>query len=316
MKCRVCGNQASISLKAYNTALCDDDFVEFLERRVATTIRKYGLLDGKDRPVVAVSGGKDSLSLWYILTKLGYEADGMYVNLGIGDYSELSFERIKAMADTLGRKVHVFSVAHSFRKGIEGLARAMRRTPCSACGMIKRYAMNRVAVEKGYKVLATGHNLDDEAGALLGNLLYWREEYLWRKNVSLEATEGHLAKKVKPFFLCSEREVAAYAIIRGIDYIYDECPYAKGANSIVYKNLLNGLEEESPGTKIMFVQGYLKKTSERVKGERRYCETCGYPAFGDLCNFCRTIEKYGSGEPFTVDEYGPAVLDRAEEMVT
>ena len=44
-----------------------------------------------------------------------------------------------------------------------------RRKPCSVCGLIKRHAMNRLAYEGGYSVLATGHNLDDEAAALYLN---------------------------------------------------------------------------------------------------------------------------------------------------
>ncbi len=40
--------------------------------------------------LVAVSGGKDSLALWDILLDLGYPADGLYLGLGIGEYSQSS----------------------------------------------------------------------------------------------------------------------------------------------------------------------------------------------------------------------------------
>jgi uncharacterized protein (TIGR00269 family) len=308
MKCRVCGEQASIALKAYNTALCEKDFVAFVEKRVESTIQKYRLIQAGDRPVVAVSGGKDSLSLWHILNKLGYEADGIYVHLGIGDYSSLSLEKIKVVAEKLKRKVYIFALKDLFSKRIDELARSIRRAPCSACGMIKRYVMNRVCVDHGYNVLVTGHNLDDEASALLGNLLYWKEDYLWKKNVALDGTEGHLSKKVKPLFLCSEREIAAYAIISGIDYIYEECPFSKGANSLLYKSVLNRIEEESPATKIMFLKGYLKKARE-AKQERRtdsgYCAACGYPSYSETCSFCRIKERLGTPGPVSFDEYAP-----------
>ena len=45
---------------------------------------------------------------------------------------------------------------------------ATRRPTCSACGLSKRYLMNRAALEHGYPVVATGHNLDDEAATLFG----------------------------------------------------------------------------------------------------------------------------------------------------
>lgn len=314
MKCRVCGQPASIRLKAYNTALCATDFASFLEKRVSDTIRKYRLVNEEDTPVVAVSGGKDSLSLWHIMNGLGYPSDGIYVDLGIEGYSDLSLSKIRKEADILGRKVYVFPVRQFLEKGIEELSHAMRRPACSVCGMIKRYVMNRVCMDKGYNLLATGHNLDDEASALLGNILYWKEEYLWKKGLALEGSEGHLSKKVKPLFLCSEREVAAYALIKGIDYIYDECPYSKGAKTLFYKELLNKVEEASPASKLAFVKGYLKtvkglKAGLQEKREPGYCALCGYPAFTDKCNMCRTLEKHGAGEAISFVEYDPSSLD-------
>ena len=260
MKCRTCGAQASIRLPQYNTALCSTDFVSFIEKRVTETIRKYALIGERDRTLVAVSGGKDSLALWQIANRLGFPADGIHIHLGIGAYSDTSFEKTKAMAERLQRRLYFLSLPEVFQIGVKDLSGIVRRPPCSLCGTIKRYVMNRACTEFGYSVLATGHNLDDEASALLGNLLHWKEEYLWKKGVSLEAEGSHLAKKVKPFFLCSEKETAAYAIMSGIDYVYDECPYSVGAKTLLYKSLLNRVEDESPATKIAFVKGYLKRT--------------------------------------------------------
>jgi uncharacterized protein (TIGR00269 family) len=303
MKCRVCGQAACISLKAYNTALCREDFIAFLEKRVSTTIQKYRLINEEDRPIVAVSGGKDSLSLWYIMNRLGYPADGIYIDLGIEDYSSPSLEKIKRVADALMRKVYIFPFREVFKKGIEELARTIRRPPCSACGMVKRYIMNRVCMDKGYNTLVTGHNLDDEAGALFGNLIYWKDEYLWKKNVVLGGTEGHLSKKVKPLFLCSEREMAAYAILNNIDYIYEECPFSRNAKSLVYKAMLNKLEEASPGTKLQFMKGYLKRVREAEREESGFCSVCGYPSFTDTCNFCRMLERFHLEKELAFHEY-------------
>jgi uncharacterized protein (TIGR00269 family) len=304
MKCRVCGKQANIRLPQYNSALCSNDFILFLEKRVATTIRKYKLIGEEDRTLVAVSGGKDSLSLWHLLNGLGFSADGIYIDLGIDEYSKISFEKTKAVADRLQRTLYSFSLADAFTKGIKDLSRIMKRPPCSLCGMIKRYVMNRACVEHGYSVLATGHNLDDEASALLGNLLHWKEEYLWKKGVSLDAEGTHLARKVKPLFLCSEKETAAYAVMSGIDYVYEECPYSVGAKTLLYKNLLNRAEEESPATKLTFMKGYLKRTRPggltKDEGERKsLCVVCGYPSYAEQCNFCRLMERFGTTGAFS-----------------
>jgi len=312
MKCRVCGQPASISLRAYNTALCADDFVFFLERRVSDTIKKYHLIDKDDTPVVAVSGGKDSLSVWHILNKQGYKADGVYVDLGIGEYSRESLEKIKKTAETLQCKVFVFHIRNTFGRGIDEIAKATRRVPCSACGMIKRYVMNKVCIDKNYNVLITGHNLDDEAAALMGNLLYWKEEYLWKKSPFLEGRDGHLSRKVKPLFLCSEREMAAYALISGIDYIYEECPFSLDAKSLTYKRILNSLEENSTGTKLQFIKGYLKmiKEAKETPKDLTYCSSCGYPCYGDKCNMCRLLDRFHIGNRIDFDVYGDH-LDRS-----
>jgi uncharacterized protein (TIGR00269 family) len=306
MKCRVCGQPASISLRAYNTALCADDFVFFLERRVSDTIKKYHLIEKDDTPVVAVSGGKDSLSVWHILNRLGYKADGIYVDLGIGEYSNESLEKIKKIAESLQLRVFVFHVRKVFERGIDEIARTIRRVPCSACGMIKRYVMNKVCMDHRFNVLITGHNLDDEAAALMGNLLYWKEEYLWKKSPLLEGREGHLSRKVKPLFLCSEREMAAYALISRIDYIYEECPFSVDAKSLTYKSILNNLEEVSPGTKLQFIKGYLKmvKSNEEAARDMSYCATCGYPCYGDKCNMCRLLDRFHIENKIDFDVYG------------
>lgn len=176
--------------------------------------------------------------------------------------------------------------------------------------------MNRVCMDKGYNTLVTGHNLDDEAAALFGNVLYWKDEYLWKKNVVLEGTEGHLSKKVKPLFLCSEREMAAYAIINNIDYIYEECPFSVNAKSLTYKAMLNKLEEKSPGTKLQFIKGYLKQVKEGERKDGGYCETCGYPGYGGVCNFCRMLERFHIDPNISFEEYGSCDLDTPQEVVT
>jgi len=312
LKCRVCGNDAVINLKAYNNALCARDFIAFLENRVLKTIQRYRLIDKDEKPLVAVSGGKDSLSLWYILNRLGFASDGVYIDLSIEGYSSLSLDKVKTMADRIQRRVFIFHLMETLGKGIDKLSRVIKRSTCSACGMIKRYIMNRVCMDRGYNVIITGHNLDDEASALLGNILYWKDEYLWKKGLELKESEGHLSKKVKPLFLCSEREMAAYAILNSIDYIRDECPFSIDAKSLVYKDILNRIEESSPGTKLQFIKGYLK-VSRAMKTQRRkdnldYCAVCGYPASGGICSFCRIMERFGIEGDIRFDEYKPEGL--------
>ena len=134
---------------------------------------------------MAVSGGKDSLSLLDVLHRLGYDVAGLYVDLGIGEYSRLSKSKVEQFTQTRGIRLHVHEVLEKEGAGINDLSDLIHRPACSTCGTIKRYHFNRTAVEHGYAVLATGHNLDDEAARLLGNVLHWQTDYLEKQGPSL-----------------------------------------------------------------------------------------------------------------------------------
>ena len=289
-----------MKLRSHNINLCEDCFLDFFKRRVRKTIGRYKLISKGEKVLVAVSGGKDSLALWDVLLELGFEAAGLYIDLGIGGYSALSREKALKFAESRGRELLIEEVkVHFDGLGIPEIAKRTSRSVCSTCGMIKRYLMNKVALERGFDVLATGHNLDDEAASLLGNVLGWRIEYLARQHPLLPSTDGKLVRKVKPLALCSEKETASYAIIRGIDYIVDECPFAEGATSIFYKNLINRLELESPGAKLQFYLGFLKTQPlfRTREPQLRECRICGYPTTLPVCNFCRLKEQLAGRTP-------------------
>ena len=159
--------------------------------------------------------------------------------------------------------------------------------------------MNRIARDLGYDVLATGHNLDDEAAVLFGNTLQWSSDYLLRQRPVLPEKDG-LARKVKPLCRFYEREMTAYSIARGIEYIYDECPFADGATQVFYKETLNQLENTRPGIKLTFYlrfldarqSGNLFIEKDAVQAHIHPCAKCGQPTSApDLCSFCRMIEK-------------------------
>ncbi len=259
------------------------------------------MLRAGERVLVAVSGGKDSLALWDLLVALGYDADGLYLGLGIGEYSDRSGDAARAYAGERGRKLHEVDLAADYGYDIPGAAAATHRAPCGACGLSKRHLFNRVAIERGYDVVATGHNLDDEAAVLLGNVMRWETGYLGRQHPVLPATPGFV-RKVKPLIRLGEREMAAYCVLEGIDYIVEECPMAAGNRHLGYKDALNALEERSPGTKAAFVFGFLDRVQPHFAGAAREerealgeCSVCGSPTTGEVCAFCRLRERASGG---------------------
>ena len=170
-----------------------------------------------------------------------------------------------------------------------------RRPPCSGCGLSKRYLMNRAALEAGMPVVATGHNLDDEAATLFGSVMHWQMDSLPRQSPALASTHPKLVRRVKPLYRLSERETAAFAFLRRIDYIVDECPFAKGATSIAHKEILNRMEDASPGAKHNFLFGFLEKARpafERAEAVvLNECVRCGQVTTGTLCAFCKLADQ-------------------------
>jgi len=155
--------------------------------------------------------------------------------------------------------------------------------------------------------MATGHNLDDEAARLLGNVLHWQNDYLDKQSPSLPASVEGFAKKVKPLYRLTERELAAYALLNRIDYIVEECPMAKGSKLLLYKEVLNRLETESPGTKQRFYWGFLEKQAkaqpvptsmaEKDQATLRPCATCGQPTTAEICSYCKMMARAKAGTP-------------------
>jgi uncharacterized protein (TIGR00269 family) len=239
---------------------------------------------------VAVSGGKDSLALWDVLLGLGYRADGLYLGLGIGEYSARSGEIVRAFAEPRGTRLISVDLADEYGFDVPTAGRKGSRSTCAVCGLSKRYAFNRAARDHGYDVIATGHNLDDEAATLLGNTLRWQTDYIARQFPVLPAEDG-FARKVKPLYRLSELETAAYAFLRGIDYVVEECPLVAGNTQLRYKEAMNRLEATSPGTKAQFFLSYLDRAAPlfatQDDAELRPCERCSQPTPGRFCAFCR-----------------------------
>ena len=297
MKCRRCKAPAVIDIRRHNAGFCAPCFLHHCREQVKRTIDDYDMFQPGERVLVAVSGGKDSLALWDLLRDLDYDVDGLYLGLGIGEYSDESGRMARAYADKVGGKLIEVDIPEEYGFDIPTGSKAALRVPCSACGLSKRSLFNKAALDGGYDVVATGHNLDDEAAVLFGNVLRWSTDYLGRQLPVLPGEHG-FARKVKPLVRLGEREMAAYCVLRGIDYIVEECPMAEGNKHLGYKEALNEIEARSPGSKAAFYFGFLDRASalftpqaaaERV--DLRPCASCSAPTTGEVCAFCSLVVK-------------------------
>lgn len=309
MKCRVCKAAPVIELRQHNAAFCAEHFIAFCRRQVEKAIKQFDMFGPDARILVAVSGGKDSLALWDILHDLGYETHGLSIGLGIGEYSETSSSSSRRFADERGLELIEVDLASDHGFTVPEAAERTKRVPCSSCGLSKRHIFDSVAKEGAYDVVVTGHNLDDEAAVLFGNVARWQTDYLGRQYPVLPAGNG-FPRKAKPLVRLGEREMAAYCLVRGIDYIVDECPMAAGNKHLEYKEVLNTMEVNSPGSKHAFYFGFLERAAALFTGDSDEvslvpCERCGSPTTGEVCAFCRLVERVA------VDTSQPVELGKA-----
>ncbi len=290
MKCKRCQDKAVIQLRQHNAAFCHPCFIGYFRRQVQRAIEQQKMFTRDDRVLIAVSGGKDSLALWEVLAELGYTAVGLHIDLGIGDYSSESSEITERFAHDRGLRLITVRLDRE-TESIPAVAQFTNRPACSACGTSKRYYFDRTAREHGFSVLATGHNLDDEASRLLGNIMHWQVEHLAKQHPVLAPTHDQFVRKVKPLYRISEYETAVYAFLQKLDYIVDECPNSKGATQLIYKEALNRIEAGMPGSKLNFLQEFLRSGQPHFRQEAvsppNTCEICGMPAFGVTCSYCR-----------------------------
>lgn len=293
MKCTRCKAPAIIDLPSHNSAFCQDCFIKFFEKQVQKGIDQHNLIEKGEKVLVALSGGKDSLALLLVLSRLGYDVTGLHIDLAIGSSSE----KARAVCERFCKKHNVPLIVREMEK--EGLAipkvkERLNRPICSACGKIKRYYFNQTARELGFDALATGHNLDDEIARLTSNTLRWDRAYLSDQGPVLPDDEG-FRKKIKPLWRVTEYETAHYAFLMDIENHYAPCPYSTGATFSVLKSIWIDLELAMPGRKIDFYQGFLERgkpaftDEEKKKGKDLLpCPSCGYPtSSGDICGVCR-----------------------------
>ncbi len=293
MKCTRCKATAIIDLPSHNSAFCQDCFIKFFEKQVQKGIDQHKLIEKGEKVLAALSGGKDSLALALVLSRLGYDVTGLHIDLGIG----ISSEKARAVCERFCSKHNIPLIVKEMAK--EGLAipdvkARLNRPICSACGKIKRYYFNQTARELGFDALATGHNLDDEIARLTSNTLRWDRAYLSDQGPVLPDDEG-FRKKIKPLWRLTEYETAHYAFLMDIENHYAPCPYSTGATFSVLKSVWIDLELAMPGRKIDFYQGFLERgkpafmSEEQKKGKDLHpCQNCGYPTSSeDICGVCR-----------------------------
>ena len=301
--CVVCGRRAVYIERSSGYAYCEKHFLKLFSKRVRKTIRKYELFSGKEDIVVAVSGGKDSLSLLHYLHKLAKRARSwrvraLLIDEGISGYREITKKDFIKFAEEWGIEYRIASFKEEIGLTLDEMVKRGKELglpylPCTYCGVFRRYLLNKVAREMGATVLATAHNLDDVIQTYVMNIIVNNLDKLSRLGPKTGvARHPKFVPKVKPFYEVLEKEVALYAVLNGIYPSFAECPYARLGVRWTIREMLNKLEEKHPGIKYFTLRSLLRmismiKESAEVSGEPKTCKICGEPSAHDICRACQ-----------------------------
>lgn len=294
-KCTRCRDRGTIRMPQHHAIFCESCFLLYCRNAVRRAMKHFRL--APDTPIlVAVSGGKDSLALWHALHHLGYPTRGLHINLGIDGFSDLSLAAVRTFALERALSYVQYSLEDILGFDLNELRKYARRDMCSVCGQVKRQLLNRLTLREGFAHLAVGHNLDDEAGRLLGNLVRHRVQYLGRHQPLLPSTHPGLPVRIKPLYRMEASEIRGYCELSGIKPLAMQCPLSRGATSHFFKEALDLMETKMPGTKRDFLFTYLDRHRPPQQHQPFVsCRHCGEPAHSDLCGICSLLEKVEAG---------------------
>lgn len=302
MICSKCEKAESVFHRAYSgEQLCRKCFMRSIEDKAAKTISKYSMIGYGDRVAIGVSGGKDSLSMLYVLKMLfdqhpnnDNELVAVTIDEGIKGYRDESLQIVKDFCAQLGVESKVLSYKSLFRVDMDEamvLRPSEKMSSCSVCGTFRRRAIDIAAEAVNADVVATAHNMDDQLQTFMINLLAGDVERIgWIYPEPVQYASG--MKKVKPFIEIYEYEIAFYALQREIPFQSEECPYMNESIRTDLREFFNRLEKDHPGIKHNAYNSMMKiskklRNAPAVEGKR--CSICGHGSTGDVCSVCKTV---------------------------
>lgn len=252
---------------------------------------------------MALSGGKDSLSLLRILSRIKSrtgleEIIGIHIDLGLGEYSLESRKAVEEACEEAGTHCIILSIKELMDYSLPELIESTNRPPCSLCGLLKRYILNLVAVDLGVDAIVLGHHMDDVLVFAIKNFLFQDVSDMAKMIPVNEGAQGVLAKKIKLLYEIYEDDLSIYAHLAGIKTARAQCPYKyQDPFKSAIRRMMDELEDYAPGFKISVARKLAKTLGKtRILEEIRPCQYCGMPSKSGICSIC-ILSMRTHGEP-------------------
>jgi tRNA 2-thiocytidine biosynthesis protein TtcA len=202
-------------------------------------VRDYDLINNGDRVAVAVSGGKDSMALLYMLKErlnwipIRYELLAVHLDMGFEGTSPLEIEKFC-------RQMEVPFYFENTDYGMKAHGPENKENPCFLCAWLRRKHLFQLSEKLHFNKIAFGHNKDDLIETLFLNMFYSGELSTMLPKQPLFNSRLTI---IRPLCLLEEKAVKSFAKRQNLPEIFNPCPSAGKSSRKVIKDLLNSLYE-------------------------------------------------------------------------
>lgn len=302
LNCTKCGNpQVIIKKEESGQLLCKECFIKSVEKKVNKTIKKEKLLEKDDKVLVALSGGKDSVTLLEILNDYRkrhiIDLCAVTVDEGIDNYRQDGIDIAIRHAERLGIEHKVVAIKDEYGITLdEIMEKENHRGSCTYCGVFRRDIINKAAREMGATKIAMGHNLDDEVQGIMMNYLEGNTDNISKFGPKTESKAEEFTVKIKPLREVPEREIGMYVVAKDLEVHFAGCPYAQQSFRKEVSEMISQLAEKHPTIKYSTLRGYDKVKEAIGDGFKkefklRRCSICGEPSANELCRKCTFLKE-------------------------
>ena len=300
ISCMKCKKPAVTFIRYNGTHLCKNHFIEYVERRVKKDIKKQGRTEGSAKIGIALSGGKDSTVALHIIHDIYSQRPtvsiyAVTVDEGIKGYRDVSLKSAIKNCTMLGIEHHIISFREAIGKTMDEIAISPNELgECTYCGVFRRFCLNKKTKELGINKLITGHNLDDMSQSILMNFIGGDMQKLARLGPHKKIQPG-LVPRALPLRTIPEKEVMLYALLKNIEFHNAECPYSLHASRRYYRDIIDNLEYNNPGTRHSILNSYdsIKELlyQKYPPANLNKCQSCGEPTSQSMCKTCLLKKK-------------------------
>lgn len=283
------------------------EFIHYFEKKVFGTIRKFKMIGIKDRVLIACSGGKDSNVVLHVLNKLCKERkqkiEAIAIDEGMKGYRDKLIKDLKKLCRKENIKLNVFSFKKEYRFTLDKICskiKSLKLSSCYACSILKRWLLNKIAKEKKFSVIATGHSMDDEAETIILNFMKGNARLLAKLGpISGIERKKEFIQRIKPLYLCPEKQIILYAKLKDIPSSLEVCPKRGETFRVEVRNFLRTMEKKHIETKNAIVNTMLQILpciKENFKGdsELKKCKICKEPCSNETCKRCQILKQLKS----------------------